>query len=329
MRVLVTGARGFVGGHLTAALRARSHEVIEADRAARDDAVLALDVTDALAVRAAFDLARPDAVAHLAAQASVAGSHDDPDGTFRVNAGGTLNVLDAARALVAEGVRARVLVASSAEVYGAQPREAYPLRETAPALPRNPYAASKAAAEALTQAYARSYGIDAVATRAFNHIGPRQDEQFAVAAFALQIARAAAGHTRVVRVGNLEASRDVLDVRDVCSAYILLLEGGGEAGEVYNVCSGTATTMRELLRRLIEIGRVPVEVREDQERMRPSDVPISVGDAAKLRAATGWSPRIPLGAALRAVYDDACARVRAAEHDARGAHVDGETEVTK
>jgi GDP-4-dehydro-6-deoxy-D-mannose reductase len=315
VRVLVTGARGFVGGHLTAALRARGHEVVEADRAARDD-VLELDVTDGLAVRAVFDLVRPDAVAHLAAQASVGESLEDPDGTFRVNAGGTLHVLNAARALTAEGARARVLVASSAEVYGAQPRASYPLRETAPALPRNPYAASKAAAEALALAYARSYGVDAVVTRAFNHIGPHQDEQFAVAAFALQIARVAAGLDRVVRVGNLEGSRDVLDVRDVCSAYVLLLEGGGEAGEVYNVCSGTATTMRDLLRRLIEIGRVPVEVREDAERMRPSDVPISVGDASKLREATGWTPRIPLGAALRAVYDDACERVGKKQNDA-------------
>ena len=329
MRVLVTGAHGFVGRHLTSALRARGHDVVEADRTERDGEALKLDVTDPLAVRAAFDLVGPDAVAHLAGQAFVPQSLRNPAATFATNAGGTLNVLDAARGVAGDGQRPRLLIVSSAEVYGAQPREAYPLRETAPALPRNPYAASKAAAEALAQAYARSYGVDAVVTRAFNHIGAHQDEDFAVAAFALQIARAAAGRTRIVRVGNLEASRDVLDVRDVCSAYALLLEGGGEAGEVYNVCSGTATTMRELLRRLIEIGRVPVEVHEDPERMRPSDVPISVGDASKLRAATGWMPDISLGAALRTVYDDACARVEAAEPDERRTHVDGETEVTK
>ena len=308
MRVLVTGAHGFVGRHLTAALRARGHDVVETDRAARGDA-LAIDVTDALAVRAAFDLARPDAVAHLAAQASVPESLRDPDAAFAVNAGGTLHVLDAARAVGEEGMHPRVLVVSSAEVYGAQPLASYPLRETAPPLPRNPYAASKAAAEALAQAYAHSYGVDAVVTRAFNHIGRHQDEHFAAAAFAAQIARAAAGLDRVVRVGNLDTSRDVLDVRDVCSAYVLLLEGGGRAGEIYNVCSGTATTMRELLRRLIEIGRVPVEVREDPERMRPSDVPVSVGDASKLREATGWTPRIPLAASLRDVYEDARERV--------------------
>lgn len=312
MRVLVTGARGFVGRHLTAALRARGHDVAEADRGADDD-VLPVDVTDALAVRAAFDLARPDAVAHLAAQAAVSASLADPAETLDVNVRGTLHVLDAARAAGAEtGARPRVLVVSTGEVYGAQPRERYPLRETVAPLPGNPYAASKLAAEAFAQAYARSFGVDAVVTRAFNHIGPGQDERFAVAAFAAQIARAANGTDRVVRVGNLEASRDFLDVRDVCEAYALLLEGGGAAGEVYNVCSGAATPMREILRRLIEIARVPVEVREDPARMRPADVPLALGDAAKLRGATGWAPRIPLAAALRAVYDDARARAATA-----------------
>jgi len=308
VRVLVTGARGFVGRHLTAALRARGHDVVEADRGAGED-VLPVDVTDALAVRAAFDLARPDAVAHLAAQAFVPASVAEPGATFETNARGTLHVLDAARAVEDDGLHPRVLVVSTADVYGAQPREAFPLRETVAPLPRSPYAASKVAAEALALAYARSFGVDAVVTRAFNHIGPGQDERFAVAAFAAQVARAAAGLDRIVRVGNLEASRDFLDVRDVCEAYALLLEGAGDAGEIYNVASGKATSMREMLRRLIEIGGVAVEVREDPERMRPADVPVSVGDASKLREATGWAPRIPLAAALRAVYDDALARV--------------------
>ena len=308
MRVLVTGSAGFVGRHLAAALRERDHDVLETDHVPRDD-VLGVDVTDPLAVRGAFELARPDAVAHLAAQAFVPASIEDPAATLRINAGGTQNVLDAARSLADGGVRARVLVVSSADVYGVQPPEAYPLRETTAPRPANPYAASKVAAEALASAYAHSFGIDAVVTRAFNHIGTGQDERFAVPAFALQLARIAAGAEPVVRVGNLAATRDVLDVRDVCDAYVRILEGAGQAGEIYNVCSGTATSMREILRRLIEIARVAVEVREDTERMRPADVPVSVGDAAKLRAATGWAPRIPLAAALRAVYEEARTRV--------------------
>ncbi|MDQ6925542.1 MAG: GDP-mannose 4,6-dehydratase [Candidatus Eremiobacteraeota bacterium] len=312
MRVLVTGAGGFVGGHLITALRARGHDVVPADRAphAGDHDTLPLDVRDPLAVRGAVELARPDAIAHLAAQAFVPASLADPDGTFDVNAHGTLRLLEAVRALADQGAPPpRVLVVSSGDVYGAQPPDAFPLRETTAALPRSPYAASKIAAEALSLAYARAWVVDVVVTRAFNHIGPGQDERFGVVAFALQIARVAAGGAPRVLVGNLDASRDFLDVRDVCEAYALVLEGGGTAGEIYNVSSGTATTMREILRRLIELARVPVEVREDPALMRSADVPVSVGDASKLRQATGWAPRVPLGAALRSVYDDARARV--------------------
>jgi GDP-4-dehydro-6-deoxy-D-mannose reductase len=308
MRVLVTGSAGFVGRHLLEALRDRGHDVFETDHVAAGD-VLGVDVTDPLAVQGAFELARPDAVAHLAAQAFVPASIEDPAATLRINAGGTLNVLEAARRLAAGGVRTRVLVVSSADVYGAQPPEAYPLRETTAPRPANPYAASKVAAEALALAFVHSFGVDAVVTRAFNHIGTGQDERFAVPAFALQLARIAAGAEPVVRVGNLSATRDVLDVRDVCDAYVRILDGGGQPGEIYNVCSGVATPMREILRRLIEIARVAVEVREDAERMRPADVPVSVGDAAKLRGATGWAPRISLAAALRDVYDEARSRV--------------------
>ncbi len=310
MRVLVLGARGFVGRHLVALLRERGHEVVPADREPHEDA-LPVDVADPLAVRAAFELARPAAVAHLAAQAFVPAALADPAGTFAVNAGGTLNVLEAARAQREGGAAPRVLVVSSAEVYGAQPPGAYPLRETTAPRPANPYAASKLAAEALAQAYARAYGLDAVVTRAFNHIGPGQDERFAVAGFAAQIARAAAGRGPLIEVGNLEAARDFLDVRDVCAAYALLLEGAGEPGELYNVASGSATPLKDVLRRLVEIARVPVEIREDPARMRLADVPLSAGDAAKLRAATGWAPRISLAAALRAVYDDARERAGA------------------
>jgi GDP-4-dehydro-6-deoxy-D-mannose reductase len=309
MRVLVTGADGFVGRHLVATLTERGHEVLGADRRAAGGDSLVLDVTDPLNVRGVLELAQPDAIAHLAGQAFVPASIEDPTATFDVNAQGTLHVLESVRALSGDSRGPRVLVVSSADVYGAQPPDAYPLRETAPPLPRNPYAASKVAAEALALAYVHAFGLDAVVTRAFNHIGPGQDARFAATAFAIQLARVAAGGERVVRVGNLDASRDFLAVQDVCAAYALLLEGGGTAGEIYNVCSGTATTMREVLRQLITIASAPVEVREDPERMRPSDVPVSVGDAAKLRAATGWRPRIPLPAALRAVYDDACARL--------------------
>ncbi|GAC1582275.1 MAG: GDP-6-deoxy-D-mannose reductase [Candidatus Elarobacter sp.] len=309
MRVLVTGAHGFVGRHLVAALHARGHVVVQADRVPSDDA-LPVDVTDPLSVRGAFELVRPDAVVHLAAQAFVPASVADPRATFDTNASGTLHVLDAAQAQAEEGHPPRVLVVSSADVYGAQPDDAFPLRETIAPRPMNPYAASKIAAEALAIAYARTYQLDAVVTRAFNHIGPGQDQRFAVAAVAAQIARVAAGGDPLVTVGNLDTSRDFLDVRDVVAAYVLLVEGAGPAGEIYNVCSGIATPLREILRQLVMLARVAVEIREDAALMRRSDVPVSFGDASKLRDATGWAPAIPLTAALRAVLDDARTRVQ-------------------
>ncbi len=150
-----------------------------------------------------------------------------------------------------------------------------------------------------------------VVTRAFNHLGPGQNRRFAVASFALQLARIAAGSEPLLLVGNLEAERDYLDVRDVVAAYVLLLEGGGRDGEIYNVASGRAVAMKEILRQLVMIARVGVEIRDDPARLRPSDVARMVGDAAKLRAATGWEPTIGLAASLRAVYDDARERVAA------------------
>ena len=307
MRILVTGCRGFVGRHLVRTLEERGHDVVEADRTLGVSR-LAFDVTDGDAVAEAIDSAQPEAIAHLAAQAFVPDSQEDPAATFAVNVGGTLNVLEAVRNSRRSSA-ARVLVVSSADVYGVQPPGAYPLDETAPPLPRNPYAASKAATEALALAYAHSYRVDTVVTRAFNHIGPGQDERFAVADFATQLARVASGGEPQLLVGNLDASRDFLDVRDVCAAYAVLLEGGGSSGEIYNVCSGVATTMKDVLRRLITIAHVPVEVRDNPERMRAADIPLSVGTAAKLHAATGWAPRIPLSATLRAVYDDARSRL--------------------
>jgi len=313
MRVLVTGANGFVGRHLCAALDARAHTVIAAGRAEHGGDALPLDLLDPLNVRGVVDIARPDAVAHLAAQAFVPAAIADPWYTHDVNAGGTLRLLEAVRAARADGgTDPRVLVAGSADVYGPQPAAAYPLVEATPLHPANPYAASKIAAEAYAVAAAASYGLRTIVTRAFNHIGPGQDRRFAVASFALQLARIAAGGDPLLLVGNLDAERDFLDVRDVVAAYVLLLEGGGASGEVYNVASGRAVAMREILRQLVTIARVGVEIRDDPERSRPSDIPRLAGDAAKLRAATGWEPALPLAAALRDVYADARERVAAA-----------------
>jgi GDP-4-dehydro-6-deoxy-D-mannose reductase len=314
MRILVTGANGFVGRHLRTALEARGHTVIGAGRGGTpDDGVLPLDLQDPLNVRGVVDGAQADAVAHLAAQAFVPASLADPWTTHDVNAGGTLRLLEAIRAArAAGGPDPRILVAGSADVYGPQPAGSYPLKETTAPNPANPYAASKVAAEAYALAAAAAYRLRTVVTRAFNHIGSGQDPRFAIASFAAQLAAIAAGGEPLLLVGNLEAQRDFLDVRDVVAAYVLLLEGDGDDGEVYNVASGRAVTMKEILRQLVTIARVGVEIRDDPERMRPSDVPLVLGDAAKLHARTGWEPRIALTAALRDVYAGARERVAAA-----------------
>jgi GDP-4-dehydro-6-deoxy-D-mannose reductase len=306
MRVLVTGATGFVGRHLLEALRAGEHEPIAVGGPHEPAPAFALELLDADAVRRVVDAAGPDAIVHLAGQAFVPQSFADPLGTLAVNAGGTAHVLEAARAY-RDRVHAplRVLIVSSAEVYGIQRPDRMPLDETAVVRPANAYAASKLAAEAFALAWQRSYGLDVVVARPFNHIGPGQDVRFVVASFARQLAEIAAGAPRVMRVGNLEAQRDFLDVRDVVAAYLRLV-ANGRSGEVYNICSGRTVAIREVLRQLITIARVPVEVRDDPERMRSSDLPILSGDATKLRAETGWEPRYSLAASLRDIYADAC-----------------------
>lgn len=269
------------------------------------DEHIPLDLTDADNVRAVVELTRPELVFHLAAQSFVPASIDDPMTTFRVNVDGTAYLLEALREL-----RPRLLFVSSAEVYGRRPQEDMPLRETLPPRPANPYAASKAAGEALVLGWHQAYGIDAVVSRAFNHIGAGQDPRFAVAAFAQRLARIASGSERVLNVGNVESERDFLDVRDVVSAYIALADRGAP-GEIYNVCSGAAVKMREVLKRLVNIAGVPVEIREDPELLRGSEVMRSVGDPSKLKRTTGWSPKISLADSLREVYEEARAKVPA------------------
>ena len=294
MRALVTGAGGFVGAYLVRSLVADGVEVfagsLDGAPPAGDTAGarwLALDVTSAASVAAAVEEARPEAVFHLAGQASVAGSFADPVGTWDANATGTLRLV----AALAPGTR--MVLAGSAEVYGAVPEAEQPIREERPLRPANPYAASKAAAEMACVGVAAARGVEEVVARSFNHTGPGQDARFALPSWVRQIAaiRAGAGEP-VLRVGNLEARRDLLDVRDVVRAYRRLAEAGVPA-TAYNVCSGTATSMREVLDALVVISGAEVRVEVDPERVRPVDVPLLLGDGSRLRA-LGWTPEIPL-----------------------------------
>ena len=290
MKALVTGGRGFVGQWLAAHLEASGDTVTATGEK--------VDVTDLAKVKQCMAGVAPDAVYHLAGQASVGRSWDAPGETFAVNALGTVNVIDAARSLASPP---RVLIVSSAEVYGDVAGDDLPLTEHTTLRPVSPYAASKVAAEVAAQQAARGYGLHAVIARPFNHIGPGQSPTFVVSAIAKRIVEAERAGARTVEMGNPTPRRDLTDVRDVVRAYRLLLDGGGAPGEIYNVCSGHDVVIGDLARKLVELSGADVELVVDAVEHRRVDVPVLRGDAAKLRAATGWQPTIALEQTLRDV----------------------------
>jgi GDP-4-dehydro-6-deoxy-D-mannose reductase len=275
--VLVTCGGGFAGRHLLALLP-------RAVAPSRDE----LDLLDAAAVLAAVRDARPATVFHLAALASVQRSWESPAETLVANLRMTAHLLEAVRA---EAPEATVLVTSSGEVYG--PPERLPVTEEARLRPQNPYAVSKAACDLLAGQYADAFDMHIVRTRAFNHAGPGQGAEYVIGTLTRQVAEAeAAGASAVVlRTGNPDSARDFTDVRDVVRAYRAAAEL--PAG-VYNVCSGRATSVRDLVELVSRVSTLPVSHEVDPERVRAHDVPELRGSAERLRAASGWRPAIPL-----------------------------------
>ncbi|HEX2188346.1 MAG TPA: GDP-mannose 4,6-dehydratase [Longimicrobiaceae bacterium] len=315
MRILVTGAGGFVGQHLIRELLASGRSVFGGtqDGAPPAEGVLGadelsrvcwvpLDVTAGESVSAAVARSEPARVYHLAGQSSVARSFSLPVDTWDVNATGTLRL---ACALAEAGLReTRVLLASSAEVYGRVPEDEQPIHEDRPLNPASPYAASKAAAEMVARQVSASGGPAVVIARSFVHTGPGQDGRFAIPSFAHQLVGVRAGRCEpTLRVGNLAVRRDVLDVRDVVRAYGCLVERG-EPGGVYNVCSGEAHELRAMVEEMIELSETGARIEVDPERFRPVDLPLLVGDGTRLRA-LGWKPEIPLRRTLSALLADA------------------------
>ncbi len=299
MRALVTGAAGFAGTHLVAHLRACGDEVICTDRRRGGP-----DLLDGPGWRDYVAAVRPDAVYHLAAQASVPASWADPTTTLRVNVEGTQHVLLACR----DASVGRVLVVSSSDVYGQVPDGTGPLTEEAPLRPVTPYAASKAAAEQVALQAHLGWGVAVIRVRPFNHLGPGQDDRFVAGALAARVVAAEAGRGDgtagdEVAVGNLRAESDFTDVRDVVRAYRAALVQG-VPGEVYHVCSGRAVAIAELADTMVRLAARPVRLVPDPALLRPVDVARLVGDAGRLRTATGWEPTVPLEQTVADLLED-------------------------
>lgn len=243
---------------------------------------------------------RPDVIFHLAAQAYVPKAVAAPADTLINNAVSQINVLEACRAA---GVDPVVLIVSSAEVYGVARPEDMPLDEEQTFRPTNPYAVSKIAQDMLGLQYHLSYGMRIVRARPFNHIGPGQSDRFVVSSFARQIADAEHGRVEpIILVGNLDAQRDFLDVRDVVRAYLAVARPEA-AGEVYNVASGIPRSIGSVLDMLLARATIAITVGQDPSRMRQADIPVLYGDAGKLRRETGWVPEVAIEEALADTLD--------------------------
>jgi GDP-4-dehydro-6-deoxy-D-mannose reductase len=272
-RILVTGAAGFAGSHLTALLEACGDEVV----------AFAGDIRELDVLRSEIAAVCPDAVAHLAGLASVAQAWGAERAVWDVNATGTVNLLIALREAAPH---ARLMIVSSAEVYGVVPASRQPISEGEPMAPRSPYGVSKAAAEIA----AMQSPLDITVARPFNHIGPGQDTRFAIPSFCAQIAAIERGdQAPQIEVGNLSARRDLSDVRDVANAYRLLLAPGVRRGP-FNIASGSSHEIGDVLTRLLGLARLPIAVIVDQDRLRPSDVAELRGDATRLAEELGWAP---------------------------------------
>ena len=300
MRVLVTGADGFVGRHLCAYLRGAGDEVVELRGAPGEGGAECVDIREPAAVHRAVAGSGAHAMIHLAGAASVARSHEQPAETFAVNTIGTVNLLEAVRACAPA---MRVVHVGSGEVYGSVPR-GQRADEQWPMAPVSPYAASKAAAEIAALQFHRSYGLNVVCARPFNHLGAGQSPNFLVPDVARQIdeIRRAVRPPRIV-LGNVEVVRDFSHVSDVARAYALLVHEG-QPGEAYNICSGEARTVRSVVDEMVALSGVTAEIVIAEERKRAAELEVLVGDCTKLRK-LGWSPRLTLADALRDALDEA------------------------
>jgi len=310
LKILITGLSGFAGKHLIEYLSLGGvHEFFGVDL---ERCSSSLNTGDSSLAQEKADLARrdevdriinrvqPDQVYHLAAQSSVRRSWEDPVGTFRSNVFSGINLLESIRA---GNPGTAILVVCTAEVYG-ESAEGDAIKESDSIFPGNPYAVSKAAMDFMASIYYKAYGLKVTVARSFNHIGPGQSEGFVCSDFARQVALIEAGKQEpVIKVGNLDSSRDFLDVRDVAKAYWHIMNRG-KPGQAYNVCSGIPVKVSSLLEMLIALSRrKDIEIKLDKDKFRPIDIPAIYGDNSRLAAETGWQPQYKLDESLSDILD--------------------------
>jgi GDP-4-dehydro-6-deoxy-D-mannose reductase len=307
MRLLITGITGFVGSHMAEYALQHNAEVFGSirwrsktdniDHLRSKITLVESDLRDLSSVRALLEATNPTHVVHLAAQSFVQASWRSPAETLSTNILAQVNLLEGLRGLK---MSPRFLVVGSSEEYGLVEEDELPIKETNPLRPLSPYAVSKVGQDLMGYQYWKSYGLPIVRSRAFNHEGPRRGDVFVTSNFARQVAEIEAGlRDPVVYVGDLAPRRDYSDVRDIVRGYWALVERG-EPGEVYNLCSGRAWTIRQVLDLLLEQARVKsIRVETDPSRLRPSDVPVLEGDPSKIEKATGWKVEIPFERTLK------------------------------
>jgi GDP-4-dehydro-6-deoxy-D-mannose reductase len=313
LRILVTGAGGFVGSHLTKHLQevmpdAELHGTTLSDVSADVNNVPLhkIDLKDAAQVRSLLSDLKPDRIYHLAAQAFVPRSFEEPWETLENNILAQLNLIQESLKLE---LRPRLLVVGSAEIYGPVRPEELPLTEDSDLRPSSPYSVSKIAQDMLGLQYHLSHDLPIMRARPFNHFGPGQRDTFVAPGFATQIAAIESGEQPpVLKVGDLSAQRDFTDVRDIVRAYRLIIEQG-EPGQVYNVCSGQAHSIQHLLDTLLSYSSISIEVRVDPDRLRPVTVPVLEGSYDRLHRATGWEPQIPFERTLADILNDCRQRI--------------------
>lgn len=299
-KALITGIAGFVGSHMAELLLSKGFEVYGLCRPrSKTDHIESIisklqledaDLLDSHSLYTTINKIKPDYIFHLAAQSFVPTSWGSPAVTLEVNIVGSANVFEAVRQV---GIDPVIQIACSSEEYGLVHENEVPIKETNPLRPLSPYAVSKVAMDYLGYQYFQSYNMRIIRTRGFNHTGPRRGDTFAESTFAKQIALIEKGKQEpVIYVGNLEASRDYTDVRDMVRAYLLAVEKC-DPGEVYNIATGTSINIADVLKLMLSMSKLKVEIKQDPKRMRPSDVPILIGDNSKFVAKTGWKPEIP------------------------------------